>query len=162
MREAFACTSDFTDKGVPSFRTVILYEDVATGVKAKHVADYVINNLGSAYSIAAALWNIALIKIGLLSSLVADQAAEADIVIISLQDGRGMTSSLRIWINQWITRRKGAHSALIMLFEETNPATDFAKRHLQNAARRAGMDFFAQIGKVGESEIQPDCLSLAV
>ncbi len=161
MRLTCANASEIdSERGAP-FKAVLLYEDVATGVRAKRVLDFIVGQLGPVFTFDTALWNVSEVEIGTLSSVAADQAAAAEVVVVSMRDGGGLTSFLRIWINRWIMRRRGEHSAMIVLFESPGPDTDFARRHLRNAARRARMEFFTQTGDITEEDIHPEILSLA-
>ncbi|RYD76164.1 MAG: hypothetical protein EOP84_17280 [Verrucomicrobiaceae bacterium] len=107
-------------------------------------------------------WDLSKVEIGSLSTLIDLQDAPAEVVVISLRDGAGLSSSLRIWISKWILRRRGMHSAMVVLFDSPGQETDFARRHLRNAAQRAGIDFFTQTGTASEEEAHFDELLLAV
>lgn len=52
---------------------------------------------------------------------------------------------------------------MVVLFEDAGSATDFAERHLSNAAHRAGLRFFTQTGDTeGSSKSQSGKILIAV
>ena len=165
MRQALACTPDRTGVVAPPFKAVLLYEDVATRMKAKQISGSAINRLGPVCTFNTALWSITQTAIASLTEWSASDSTDADIAIISLRNGHGLSSSLRMWVNQWITRKKGTRAAMVVLFEDAGPSTDFARRHLSNTAHRAGLSFFTQTGDTegeGNSKSQTGKISIAV
>lgn len=107
MRQALACIPDRIGAATPPFKAVLLYEDVAARMKARQIASSAINRFGPVCTFNTALWSIEQTAIASLSELSASETTDADIAIISLRDGHGLSSSLRMWVNQWITRKKG-------------------------------------------------------
>lgn len=165
MRQALACTPDRTGGIVPPFKAVLLYEDLVTRMKAKQITASAINRLGPVCTFNTALWSIEQAEIAALNAVSASESTDADIAIISLRDGHGLSSSLRMWVNQWLVRKKGTRAAMVVLFEDAGSATDFARRHLGNTARRAGVKFFTQTGDIegeGNSKTQTGKISIAV
>lgn len=143
------------------FRAVLLHEKM-TGAGANRVKNFALALLEPAFVSKTTQWDLSKVEIGSLSTLIDLQDAPAEVVVISLRDGAGLSSSLRIWISKWILRRRGMHSAMVVLFDSPGQETDFARRHLRNAAQRAGIDFFTQTGTASEEEAHFDELLLAV
>ena len=162
MRSARVDDPEVGSERAAPFRAVLIYEDVATRIQTRCATDFAIGWLEPVFSFDKALWNISEIGLGSLSALTGEQSAAAEIVVISMRDGSGLSSSLRIWLNKWILSRKGMCSALVVLFDYPGQDTDFARRHLRNAAERAGIEFFTQTGALPDEEFHSDGLMMAV
>src|SRR6266478_7580996 len=94
------------------FNVILIYQDFDAGSRAKRVADYVAKEMGEC-EFAPTVWRTDLLGSPLLGEQVAEQAAKADIVILSLHDGHELSVSLRQWIDRWIFRQSCATPAVI-------------------------------------------------
>jgi hypothetical protein len=131
-----------TDTGV--FKAVVLYEDYSTGIRGKQIADFVVAELGYPAEPELVVWNTNLFQEPGLNRVMTEQSEGADLIILSLKDGLGFTIALRAFVNGWLEDHRASQSALIAVFENGGPATDFARRHLESAARRARLEFLTQ------------------
>ena len=134
----------FEPTEVGTFKVVVLYEDFSTGLRGKQIADFVTEELGTRADPDLVLWNINLIQEPRLNDMAADQAEDAELIILSLRDGFAFSLSTRAFVNRWLEKHTASQAALIAVFENDGPATDFARRHLENAARRAHLEFLTQ------------------
>lgn len=130
-------------EAAPTFSVVIAYEDFETGKHAKRTYDFLVENLGREYNFVNQMWKFEVLTIPKLREIAAEDAAKADIIIIS-SHGRELPDQTKIWIESWLEQPRNP-LALVALFDspwryETNDVRDY----LAEVARRGEMEFFAQ------------------
>ncbi len=134
----------FTSR-TPSFYSVLIYQDIATGIRAKDVANRIRQEIGDERTFELDAWNAALLDDPVFNKIASQQAEAAEIVILSLRNGNAFTPRLKNWFGAWTSRKLGVFPALVALFAEPRcSSTIFAKSYLETAAARAGMEFLCQ------------------
>jgi hypothetical protein len=130
----------------PTFNVVIAHEDFDTGKHARKTCDFLAGNLGPGCQFTNQMWKFDVLSIPKLREMAARDAGLADIVIISSHGGDELPGPVRAWMESWLAR-KGDPIALVALFNCPNgqsPNTQPIRTYLADAARKAGIDFFAQ------------------
>jgi hypothetical protein len=147
--------SRFVEPSNSSFYTVLVYQDLHTGVRAKNVANRIREEMADERTFELDAWNIGLLDHPVFHRLASDQAVAAEIIILSLHDGRALTTRLKGWLKAWMHQKQGVCPALIALFSDQGDSSSvFAKQYLETAAQRAGMEFLCQ--QLGPSDSNPE------
>lgn len=125
------------------FNVVIVYEDFETGKHAKKTYDYLVENLGPDCQFTNQMWKLDVLAVPKLREYAVKDASTADIILVS-SHGNAVTPALRAWAESWLASGS-VPLALVALFDlaevsTLNPMRDY----LEDIARRAGIDFFAQ------------------
>ena len=132
--------------GNPTFNVLIAYEDFEAGKHARKTYDFLAGNLGRGCQFTNQMWKFDVLNIPKLRDMAARDAVLADIVIISSHGGEELPGPVRAWMESWLAQ-KGNPVALVALFDcphEESPKTGPIRTYLADAARKAGIDFFAQ------------------
>ena len=79
---------------------LVLYEDVIIGELGRHVAQEYAARMGG-QKCKVATWDAGLLHDRAFSSVIADQAANAAIVVLAVRNAQGLTSLLKSWLNRW-------------------------------------------------------------
>ncbi|MGO9200460.1 MAG: hypothetical protein ACLQM8_07960 [Limisphaerales bacterium] len=130
----------------PSFNVVIAYEDFDTGKHARKTYDFLVENLGQECQFANQMWKFDVLRIPALREMAANDATLADVIIISCHGGDELPGSVKAWIESWLAQKVNP-IALVALFDcppEEFPKTQGIRTYLANAARKGGIEFFAQ------------------
>jgi hypothetical protein len=125
---------------------VIVYEDFDAGKHAKETYDCLIHELGRDYEFINQMWKFDILGNPKMRQLAAKDAAAADLIIVSTHGIGELPVEVKKWLDEWVAE-KGNTMALVTLvdrpkdlLEEGSPI----RSQLQEAARRAKVDFFAQ------------------
>ncbi len=145
----------------PTFNVVIAYEDFETGKHAKETCDYLAENLGRECELRNQMWKFDVLAIRKLREIAAADAAVADLVIVSCR-GDELPAHTKAWIESWINRetRPMALVALFHVQPEAASRTCAVSEYLADAARRAGIEFFAHPGESSLGRLHPEVFSL--
>lgn len=129
----------------PKFNVVIIYEDRATGRRAKYFYDNLIHELEDKCDFSLELWNFPVLAISEIGYSAAQVAARADFVIFSLHGKAGLPAEIREWIETWSWLIADSNAALIALADKPQTRGSTAAStlaYLRSVADRAGIDFF--------------------
>ncbi len=91
------------------------------------------------------MWKFELLNLPELRRLAAEDAALADVIMVSFRGDRELPVPVRAWIKVWLGRKAGA-VALIALLDgppEQRRRIQAVQAFLERAAQRARMEFFA-------------------
>src|SRR5437899_9600969 len=67
----------------PTFNVLIAYEDFETGKHAKRTYDFLVENIGGDWNFSNQMWKFDVLLLPKLREIALDDAARADIIIIS-------------------------------------------------------------------------------
>ncbi len=132
-------------EGTPAFTVVIAYEDFETGKHAKRTYDFLVENLGRDCDFVNQMWKFDVLGIAKLREIAVEDAAKADIVIISCH-GEELPTHVKLWIDGWLEQALNP-LALVALFDRPRTPgqpSNSVCAYLAGVARRGGMEFFAQ------------------
>jgi hypothetical protein len=132
--------------GVSRFKAVAIYEDGATGRRAKRFYDKLIVELfEDECDFSLQFWSFQVLAIPELRKSAIESAAQADFVILSLHCKAGLPVHIKEWIETWSKLIIGKDLALIALVEKstTRDGTNAsALPYLKRLAKRTKVDFF--------------------
>jgi hypothetical protein len=125
----------------PVFKTVLIYENFAAGVRAQRFCERLARALDS--TLEEQMWNFDVLGIREVRNAAAGVARKADVVILSVSGRTALPGTIRAWLDMWLGLLEKENPALIALFESSSPRS-IASIHayLRGIARRAGIDFF--------------------
>ena len=130
----------------PCFDVVIAYEDFETGKHAKRTYDFLTEHLHHECTFTNQMWKFDVLAMPNLRQMAAQDAAQADIIIISCHGATALPAEVKAWIELWIN--EDSHPvALVALFDENltdTPETQTMRSYLEQVAQRGMMEFFAQ------------------
>lgn len=130
----------------PAFNVVIAYEDFAAGKHAQETYDYLINQLGHDFHFNNQMWKFDILENSKMRELAIKDATESDLIIVSTHGSGELPAGVKSWIESWV-QDKGHAMALVTLVDRPKDLfkEDVSIRaYLQDAAKRAKVDFFAQ------------------
>ena len=127
----------------PTLNVLIAYEDFEAGKRAKETYDFLVANVAHDYQFSNQMWKFEVLSIPKLGEIAAQDAALADIVIISCQ-GHDLPAETKAWLELWLGQRIRA-IALVALFAQPNlVGAAKVRSYLAGVALRGQMEFFAQ------------------
>jgi hypothetical protein len=127
------------------FNIVIAYEDLAAGVRAKQTFDYLLAELGGRFTFTCKLWKFRILEAPQLSEIAAQDAAEADMIMVAAHGHQELPSAVRGWINLWLQRAGRRDRALVALVDSQDGDTTKPNpicSHLHEVAKRGNLDYF--------------------
>ncbi len=134
---------------------VIVFEDVATGRRAKYIYDSLASQLGKMFAFEQQTWKFSVLNEQRLRELAARDAAAADIIILACHGDGDLPAEVKSWIDLW-AGRNGGPKALVVLFDgQPGQAQAAIRAYLEAVARQADMDFFAEPEGASQRSGQP-------
>lgn len=111
--------SDFCPPSKPvdssRLKIAIVYEDFASGTRAKHFADRLAERLDSTCDVSGSLWRSELLACPAIAAEASLDAADSDFLIVSLRGDHVPTCSTRQWIKAQLATAARRGAALIFL-----------------------------------------------
>src|SRR5262245_18091080 len=98
-----------TDDSRAKMGVAIIYEDFATGLRAKEWLDRLCSQVGQEMEFELKLWRFDLLPAPSFQEDAASDAAAADMIILSGHRNDDLPASVRAWMNRWLSL-KGDHS----------------------------------------------------
>jgi hypothetical protein len=124
----------------------LIYEDVATGKKAKESCDVLARKLGLHWKIDFEMSSFKLLCLPRMRRLAAGIASQADLVIYSCRQGY-LPAEVCEWTETCLTRPIGP-TALVALLAgppRDNGEPPVLEQYLAGVAKRLGMNFFSHL-----------------
>ncbi len=135
------------------FRVLVAYEDIAASRRAAATCQYLTGQMGDAVECRTSMWKFDLLEHPTLRELAADDASEADVIVLAAGRADTLPGAVMAWFEAWLPRRQSREGALVALFEggedqaaDASPAYAF----LADFALRAGLDFLPHQGRFAE------------
>jgi hypothetical protein len=129
----------------PTFHVVVIYDDSASGRRAKHFYDRAIQELADECDFSFELWSFEVLALPKIGNSVARVAAEADFVILSMHASAQLSVQTRDWLEKWlklITDHKPALIALLDRREKRRGTAASTFAYLRKIADRHGISFY--------------------
>ena len=149
MRKSVIDVSFQPDRWQPKypFDVVVAYEDAATRHRALHLHDRLARQLSDDFDFQCAWWNFDHIADSSLREQAVDDAAAANMIVLSLHAGHQFPAAAETWMEEWAQRPEHNKCALVTLFAETHEPRAAAPifTRLKQIARQAHMDFFTNL-----------------
>jgi len=126
------------------FDLVVAYEDRPTRARALQLYDHLAGQLLDDYDFKCAWWKLDHLGEPALREHAVDDAADANMIVLSIHGQKELPHIGRTWIEEWLPRRDNRKSALVALIAADEPegAETGLVSYLQSVARLARMDFF--------------------
>ena len=133
----------------PTFSVLVAYEDFATGNHALRMFERIFPaSSGLSRFTTQNVWKFDLLEIAKFQEMAAEEAASADMIILSLHGKSGLPRAVKRWMDTWVLKRKYDTGALVVLMDSTKRERGIAgiqmETYLQTCAFRAEMDFFLE------------------
>ena len=91
------------------------------------------------------MWPGCQLRLPQLRSIAADDAAHADLIIISVHPAESLPDEMKGWVDQWLGRKDCRAAVLLALFDPVSRGVSSSMAaYLQEAAKRGSMEFVAQ------------------
>jgi hypothetical protein len=149
-----------------SINVVMVYEDFATGLRAKRLYDDLCRQLETECKLNQSMWKFDVLTIPRLGEAAAEEAAEANMVIVSMHGDDDLPAKVKAWMETWIREKTTSGGALVLLCDESEKESqaDAVQDYLRRVADRSGLSFFAdpvRLPKLGRSpdEVAPQVWS---
>lgn len=127
-------------------KVTIIYEDLASGQRAKHFAESLAERLESACPLSETMWRSDLLDSPLVADLAARAAADCEYLIISLRGDRVLPFAVRQWIEAhldsvaehgiWVVGLLGAYGT-------KRRTLDGNRHYLRCVCAAKGVEFFS-------------------
>jgi hypothetical protein len=143
-----------------SVNVIVAYEDFSTGNHALNIFERLFPGLGQPPLFSTHnVWKFDLLEIAKFREIAAREAAAADIILISAHGPGELPTTVKRWMELWITQRHSDPGALVVLLDGIKkPGLEDlrAEAYLRDCAIRAGMDFFIQREKQRQKRSKDD------
>ncbi|NBV23981.1 MAG: hypothetical protein EBS05_18945 [Proteobacteria bacterium] len=139
-------SDDFSCLDKPAFNVLVAYDEVAMGVRAKHVLDSITRTLEAECKIVVNLWKFSMLQRVELADSAVLEAVVANLIILALREDNGVPKETKAWIETWLQRRAGAAGALVLVFDpaqNSSTAVSPIHRQLLEVGERGKLDVFA-------------------
>src|SRR5271165_7177320 len=125
----------------PVLRAVLIYENFATGVRARGFCERLVR--ASDNTLEEQMWSFDVLGIREARNAAASAARKADVVIVSVLGHTDLPSTIRAWLDMWFWLLDKQNPALVALFDSsTSPNIGSIRAYLSNIARSARIEFF--------------------
>jgi hypothetical protein len=125
------------------------YEDLITGLRAKRAMERVLRADAECLSPRFELLRFDLLEQPELHWWAAREAAQSDVVVLSLHGEAELSEAVRSWLHQWTCQRQGSGVALVASLDRSlrqMPENSPAVAHLREVAARCGLALFTHFG----------------
>ena len=120
-------------------------EDSTTGARADDFCASLARSLGTEYAFNKQSWPLTELRLPQLRAIAAEEAARADMVIVSVHHAEALPAELTNWIEQWVHHKHKRVRVLLALFDPIQQGVCATIRaYLADIAQQAHIDFLAQ------------------
>src|SRR6266702_5644572 len=144
-------------KRFPALHAVVAYNNFDSGIRAKEILDRLARALGSQLTMNISMWKFDVLELDKLQDLAANDAVEADIIIISTSGAGELSPGVQQWVERWLCRKQPESSAFVSLNEADPDGTaesPAVSEYLQTIANRGNLSFFSQRGNLPVPDFQ--------
>lgn len=127
------------------------FEDSATGTRIKEFRQGLSRQLGEGCQLIEHVWLFNMFRLPELQEIAAEEAAAADLIVISVHAAEDLPDEARGWLDRWV--EGGVSRDAVMLVMQDAPAGEEAgpvEEYLREAARRGGMEFVLETRALAE------------
>lgn len=124
---------------------VSAHEDLSTGTRVDEFCRSLSLYLGEDCTVDKQMWLFSELRIQNLRTIAADDAAQADLIIISLHHALTLPQEVERWIQLWQRKQSDRPRILLALFDPVYQGTSAPiKEYLEEIARQENLTFIAQ------------------
>jgi hypothetical protein len=154
MQQTFLEARYDTAKGTPiaclnagyAVKVALVYQDALTRQWAGQVRDRIAEVAGPE-ALRCTEWQISNLKERNAFSESVRALAQADVIVVSVNEAERLPSVFYLWVNLWLqvrSKRPGLLIALVVPSEESNVAAMETRRYLCAVADQGGLEFLLQ------------------
>ena len=129
----------------PILEVLILYEDFATGLRAKCSLDLLLSQCRMETCFRTKIWKVDLLSEPLLREQAAIEAAGSDVILLSVHGRGNVPAAMLDWVSRLLHYKEDRPYAIGLMLDPdvaTPAAHNAVRAHLQQVAAAAGVDFF--------------------
>ena len=130
----------------PAIRVAILYDDFASGLRAKNFAERLGDQLGCHCQFADSFWRSDLLECWPIAHAATLAAAGCDYLIVALRGDCLLPFSARHWIEARLDSMAARHAALIVLPDANQGrwrVVEATRHHFRSLCSKKGVAFFS-------------------
>jgi hypothetical protein len=139
-------TADGRAECRPVFRVLLAYSDLPTAIGALQTYRRIAHTVETHYNVRCSLWHFDHLADDRLLDLAAEEAAEADMIILATAAGHDLPKAVGTWLESLSAPSRASRRALVALLHGppggTRPEGP-AFTYLETVARERRMAFFA-------------------
>jgi hypothetical protein len=121
------------------------HEDSATGARAEEFCQTLARYLGRGCVIAKEMWLVTELRTTQLRAIAANEAAAADLVIVSVHHAESLPSEVKSWIELWLKQKRARPAVLLALFDPLYQGTSSSiQAYLRDVAKQGNMEFLSR------------------
>lgn len=126
-------------------RAVAAYEDSATDARVCEFCTNLARQLGKACELDKQMWLLSELRVPRLRTIAAQDAAEAQVIIISVHHCEELPPELQSWLELWLARKKSGPTLLLALLDPVYLGVSATLRtYLETIAQKAHAEFLVQ------------------
>lgn len=134
----------------PVLRVLVAFEDLDLGRRARITLDWMQRRFGEDCEFRINYLHLDSLAVPGLRETAAEEAAEADLILLAVRGGREVAEEIKRWCDRWLSFGARSEAALVVLLDpepgtDDTAATGPALTYLEGLARRGGMAFIPQI-----------------
>ena len=127
------------------FAVTAICEDCSTTGRADEFCQTLSRCLAPNCKISKGLWLLSELRPPQLRSVAAGEAAQADLVIISIHHAEVLPEGMENWIDLWLRQKGNRATVMLALFDSFHLGSSTSIRtHLEELAKTENMEFLAQ------------------
>jgi len=128
------------------------FEDSVTGMRVKEFCQGLSRKLGQQCAIVEHVWLFGTFRLRELREIAAEEASEADVIVISAHQEEGLPDEVQDWIKLWLGRKGTRQIVVVALLDPTyQGASGATEAYLEEVARRGGMELVVESGDLTAS-----------
>lgn len=132
---------------------VAAFEDFSTGARVKEFCHNLVRDSHGQADVVEHLWLVNLLRLPQLRAIAAEDAASADVIVLSFHEAQALPDEVTSWIEMWLRLKGERQTALVALLDLVLGRDRSAlQEHLRGVATQAGMEFFAQSWELTDSQ----------
>ena len=134
-----------SDRAVGRLTAVAAYEDASTETRVHEFCRNLVRRLGPDCEIIKQMWLCSELRLPQLRAVAADEAARADLIIVSARPAESLPDEVTSWIELWLKRKRNRPKVLLGLFDPPyRGVSSSLQAYLKEIARRGGLEFLVQ------------------
>ena len=132
-----------------TMEVMLVHEDLSAGRRGKEVLDQVALNLEPKADFLVNPWNFEMLRNPALQSQAVQDAAHANIVVLSAHGRAKLPAAVRAWLEVWLDRRGDSPCALVVSLDPSDRESSLANpmiKYVNALAWQAGVEVFPHFG----------------
>ena len=124
---------------------LVVYEDFPTGLRARQTLERLAHRLQADAESRLNLWRFDLLEEASLRAQAAQEAADADLVVVSAHGRENLPATVNLWMEEWLCRKGNERCALVLSLDsgaQRTPAATQTVAGLEALAQLANVDVF--------------------